>query len=49
MHSFYNEARSNEPFFIEGSLKFLEISLKNKSAKDFFCLKGIDNKIIIRS
>jgi hypothetical protein len=34
----YEEAGS-EPFFILGSTSFLEISLKNKSAKDYFGVK----------
>ncbi|MFH1768289.1 MAG: SAM-dependent chlorinase/fluorinase [Candidatus Omnitrophota bacterium] len=47
IYSFYEEARGNEPFFIEGSFSFLEISLKKASAGDYFKTKLAD-KIIVR-
>ncbi|MCK9572883.1 MAG: SAM-dependent chlorinase/fluorinase [Candidatus Omnitrophica bacterium] len=49
IYSFYNEAKSNEPFFIEGSSQFLEIALKNKSAKDFFSVKKMNQKLVIKN
>lgn len=42
LYSFYAQAKDNEPFLIEGSLSLLEISLKNKSAKDYFFVKNIN-------
>ncbi len=45
----YSEAKSNEPFFIEGSSQFLEIALKNKSAKNFFCIKKMNQKLVIKN
>jgi len=41
----YSDAPSMQPFFIEGSFGYLEISLKGKSARDYFGLKN-SNKII---
>jgi hypothetical protein len=49
IYSFYGEADSNEPFFIEGSSQFLEIALKNKSAKDFFSVKKMNQKLVIKN
>ncbi|MBN3040542.1 MAG: SAM-dependent chlorinase/fluorinase [Candidatus Omnitrophica bacterium] len=47
-YSTYAQARPGEPFFITGSSGFLEISLKNKSAKEFFKIKnGSNHKIIV--
>lgn len=48
-YSFYSQAKDNEPFLIEGSLKFMEISVKNKSAKEFFKIRGTGSKIIIKN
>jgi S-adenosylmethionine hydrolase len=49
LYSYYMQAKNNEPFLIEGSFSFLEISLKNKSAKDYFSLERIKNdKLIIK-
>ncbi len=46
--SSYGRADS-EPFFIEGSFGYLEISLKNTSAKEYFKIKDIKNiKVIIK-
>jgi S-adenosylmethionine hydrolase len=41
--SFYRGAEEPKPFFIEGSHSFLEVSLKNKSAKKYFALGKILN------
>lgn len=49
IYSFYDEARSNEPFFIKGSSQFMEIALKNKSAKVFFQLRETNNKIVVKN
>lgn len=49
IYSFYSEARNNGPFFIKGSSEFLEIALKNRSARDFFQLKGTYSKIVIKN
>jgi hypothetical protein len=40
IYSFYAQAKNDEPFFIEGSFSFLEISLKNKNAAAYFGVKG---------
>ncbi|MDD4954645.1 MAG: SAM-dependent chlorinase/fluorinase [Candidatus Omnitrophica bacterium] len=48
-YSFYNQAKDNEPFLIEGSLKFMEISVKNKSAKEFFKIRGTGGKVIVKN
>ncbi|UCC94654.1 MAG: SAM-dependent chlorinase/fluorinase [Candidatus Omnitrophota bacterium] len=37
--SFYSQAKKDEPFFIEASTPFLEISLKNGSASEYFTVK----------
>ena len=39
MHSYYAQAKINQPFFIEGSFCLLEVSCKGRSAKDYFSLK----------
>ncbi|OPX28091.1 MAG: hypothetical protein B1H08_06580 [Candidatus Omnitrophica bacterium 4484_171] len=44
----YSEAPSMQPFFIEGSFGYLEISLSGKSARDYFGLKNSDKIIILR-
>lgn len=47
--SFYAEAKDKEPFFIEGSFGYLEISLKDKSAKEYFGIKDIEKvKVMVR-
>jgi len=48
-YSFYEQARDNEPFFIRGRAKFMEIALKNKRAKDFFNLKTLNHKITVKN
>ena len=45
--SVYYEAPSGEPFFIEGSFGYLEISLNGESARDYFGLRNTDKKIIL--
>lgn len=46
----YAEAKNNEPFFIEGSSSFLEISLKNKNAAGYFSLNRDEKaQILIKS
>jgi len=48
LSSSYAENRSNEPFFIEGGFGYLEISVKNKSAKKYFAVKNNEkSKIVI--
>lgn len=42
----YSEAKENEPFFILGSSSLWEISLKNKSAKNYFALSGDKGAIV---
>jgi len=49
IYCFYNQAKNNEPFFIQGSSDFIEVALKNKSAEDFFKLKEINSKIIVEN
>lgn len=48
IYNCYQEAEDNQPFFIEGSFGYLEISLKNKSAKDFFSLADNYEKYTLR-
>jgi hypothetical protein len=49
IYSFYAQAELGEPFFIEGSFSFLEISLKNADASKYFSIKEkVKNKIVIK-
>jgi hypothetical protein len=49
IYSFYACAEENEPFFVEGSFGFLEVSFKNGNAQSFFSVKDTENvKIIIK-
>jgi len=45
----YTAAEEQTPFFIEGSFGFLEVSLKNKNAADFFQAAKGDEILIKRS
>lgn len=48
LYSCYSKAKNNEPFFIEGSFSFLEISLKGRSAQEYFSVKKEkENKLSI--
>lgn len=49
IYCFYDQAKNNEPFFIQGSSDFIEVALKNKSAEDFFKLKKANSKIIVEN
>lgn len=40
VYSFYAQADSEEPFFIEGSFGYLEISLNQRGAKEYFSLES---------
>lgn len=48
--SCYEKGNPNEPFLIDGGFGYLEISLKNKSARKYFGIKdNVPSKVIIKS
>ncbi len=44
----YSYASSNKPFFIEDSFGYLEIAVKNSSARDYFKLKDMNKRVIVK-
>lgn len=46
LHNFYSQAKNREPFLIEGGFSLLEISLRNRSAKEYFKAK-IGSKLTV--
>jgi hypothetical protein len=45
---FYSQAQEDKPFLVEGGFSLLEVSLKNKSAQEYFRTK-IGGKIVIKT